>query len=65
MILFGNKSFGKYEKLAYDFSFNDLDGSVIKLSEFKNKVDYLVEGNLGNQDNPSIIINMITNESIR
>ena len=26
-----------YEKLAFDFSFNDLDGSEIKLSEFKNK----------------------------
>ncbi len=27
-----------YKKLAHDFSFNDLDGSQIKLSEFKNKV---------------------------
>ena len=42
MILFGNKSFGKYEKLAYDFSFNDLDGSIIKLSEFKEKVIVIV-----------------------
>jgi glutathione peroxidase len=42
MILFGNKSFGKYEKLAYDFSFNDLDGSVIKLSEFKEKVIVII-----------------------
>ena len=42
MILFGNKSFGKYEKLAYDVSFNDLDGSVIKLSEFKEKVIVII-----------------------
>ena len=42
MILFGNKSFGKYEKLVYDFNFNDLDGSVIKLSEFKEKVIVIV-----------------------
>ena len=42
MILFGNKSFGKYEKLAYDFSFNDLDGSIIKLSEFREKVIVIV-----------------------
>ena len=42
MILFGNKSFAKYEKLAYDFNFNDLDGSVIKLSEFKDKVIVIV-----------------------
>ena len=27
-----------YKKLAYDFSFNDLDGSKLELSEYKNKV---------------------------
>ena len=27
-----------YKKLAYDFVFNDLDGSEIKLSEYKNNV---------------------------
>ena len=27
-----------YEKLAYDFSFKDLDGTEFKLSEYKNKV---------------------------
>jgi len=27
-----------YEKLAYDFNFNDIDGSALKLSEFKGKV---------------------------
>ena len=29
---------GSYEKRAYDFSFKDLDGSSLKLSEFKNNV---------------------------
>jgi len=29
---------GSYKKLAYDFSFNDLDGTEMKLSQFKNKV---------------------------
>ena len=29
---------GDYNKLAYDFNFNDLDGSLLKLSEYKNKV---------------------------
>ena len=29
---------GKYEKLAYDFSFKDLDGSALKLSEYKGKI---------------------------
>jgi len=42
MILFGNKGSGEYKKLAYDFSFTDLDGSLIKLSEFKNKVIIVV-----------------------
>ncbi len=31
-----------YSKLAYDFSFNDLDGSTLKLSEFKDKVIVVV-----------------------
>jgi len=35
---FGTKSYGNYDKLAYDFYFNDLDGSKISLSEYKNKV---------------------------
>ena len=35
---FTTSSKGNYEKLAYDFSFNDLDGSEIKLSEYKDKV---------------------------
>jgi len=35
---FSSVANGSYKKLAYDFSFNDLDGSELKLSEFKNKV---------------------------
>ena len=40
--LFGNETNAKYEKLAYEFSFNDLDGSNINLSEFKNKVIVII-----------------------
>ena len=36
--LFASKINASYEKLAFDFSFNDLDGSEMKLSEYKNKV---------------------------
>ena len=38
--LFGNEKNveAKYEKIAYDFTFKDLDGSSLKLSDFKNKV---------------------------
>ena len=35
---FGNLSKANYEKLAYDFSFKDLDGTVLNLSEYKGKV---------------------------
>ena len=42
MILFGNKGSGEYEKLAYHFNFKDLDGSLIELSEFKDKVIIIV-----------------------
>ena len=38
MSLFSNTSNAKYEKIAYDFIFNDLDGTLLKLSEFKGKV---------------------------
>ena len=36
--LFSTNSNSSYKQLAYDFSFKDLDGSAIKLSEFKNRV---------------------------
>ena len=35
--LFGNAS-ANYSKLAYDFEFKSIDGSTIKLNDFKNKV---------------------------
>ena len=34
----GNNTSAKYEKLAYDFKFKDLDGNALSLAEFKNKV---------------------------
>ena len=42
MFLFSFKSLANYEKLAYDFNFNDLDGVNINLSDFKNKVIVVV-----------------------
>ena len=33
---------GEYNKLAYDFNFNDLDGSLLKLAEYKDKVIVVV-----------------------
>ena len=42
MTLFTTNVTGNYDKLAYDFSFNDLDGSAIKLSEYKNKIIVVV-----------------------
>ena len=40
----GSKNYAdaKYEKLAYDFSFNDLDGSSLSLEDFKKKVRIVV-----------------------
>ena len=38
MSFFTTNAAGNYDKLAYDFNFNDLDGSPLKLSEYKNKV---------------------------
>ena len=42
MFSFTSKSFGEYEKLAYDFKFNDLDGTELNLSEYKGKVIVIV-----------------------
>ena len=36
--LFSTKLNASYEKLAFDFSFKDLDGSEMKLADFKDKV---------------------------
>ena len=38
MSIFVTNVSGEYDKLAYDFNFNDLDGSPLNLSEYKNKV---------------------------
>ncbi len=42
MGLFENNTKADYDKLAYDFSFKDLDGSELKLSEYKNKIIVIV-----------------------
>ena len=34
MSLFSTNVSANYDKLAYDFNFNDLDGSALKLSAF-------------------------------
>ena len=39
---FTNQLNAKYEKLAYEFNFNGLDGNAITLSEFKNKVIIII-----------------------
>ena len=38
MSLFSTNSLGNYNKLAYDFNFNDINGKKLSLSTFKNKV---------------------------
>ena len=38
MSIFTTNSLTNDNKVAYDFSFNDLDGTLLNLSEFKNKV---------------------------
>ena len=42
MIFFTSNASGNYDKLAYDFNFNDLDGSKLQLSNFKNNVIVVV-----------------------
>jgi len=42
MGLFSTNINATYDKIAYDFSFNDLDGSVVHLSKYKNKVIVVV-----------------------
>ena len=37
-----NNISANYEKLAYDFKFKDLDGSILSLSEYKGKVIVVV-----------------------
>ena len=38
MTFFSTKISTNYDKLAYDFNFNDLEGNLLKLSEYRNKV---------------------------
>ena len=40
--ILGSYASAKYEKLAYDFYFKDLDGSILSLDEYKNKVIIVV-----------------------
>ena len=42
MSLFTMSATANYDKLAYDFNFNDLDGSPLNLSEYKDKVIVVV-----------------------
>ena len=38
MSFFSTSATGNYDKIAFDFNFNDLDGTPLNLSEYKNKV---------------------------
>ena len=44
LLMFGmiEKASANYSKLVYDFEFNSIDGSKIKLNDFKNKVLVIV-----------------------
>ena len=42
MSIFATNTSSNYDKLAYNFNFNDLDGSHLSLSEYKNKVIIVV-----------------------
>ncbi len=42
MTFFGTKVSSDYQKLAYDFNFQNIDGSELKLSEYQNKIIIVV-----------------------
>ena len=42
MIFFNNSVNAKYEKLAYDFEFKSIDGKILNLSNYKNKVIVII-----------------------
>jgi len=42
IVFFTNNTNAKYEKLAYEFTFNDLDGGALSLNQFKDKVIVVV-----------------------
>ena len=46
MSLFSASVSGNYDKLAYDFTFKDLNGDLLKLSQFKNKIIVNLSKNL-------------------
>ena len=41
-LFFASNVSGNYEKLIYDFSFKDLDGSTLNLSNYKDKVIVII-----------------------
>ena len=42
MFSFFNKTSANYSQLAYEFEFKNIDGGLIKLSDYKNKVIVIV-----------------------
>jgi glutathione peroxidase len=42
MSFFSASVSGNYDKLAYDFNFKDLNGDLLKLSDYKNKIIIVV-----------------------
>ena len=42
MFSFFNKVYANNQTLAYDYSFNGIDGNLVKLSDFKNKIIIVV-----------------------
>ena len=52
----GNNATAKYEKLAYDFVFKNLDGGTLNLAEFKKKLllQLMQQANVASQANMKI-----------
>tara|TARA_B100000029_G_C17231610_1_gene835563 strand:+ start:78 stop:596 length:519 start_codon:yes stop_codon:yes gene_type:complete len=42
MSIFGSSVSAKYEKLAYEFNFNNLNGNQLSLAEYKNKIIVII-----------------------
>ena len=40
--MFTSTAFGEYDKIAYEFSFEGIDGNPLKLKQFENKVIVLI-----------------------
>ena len=58
---FGLTLLSNYDKVAYDFNFNDLDGSSLSLSDYKEKV--IVVADIGLRENFLIYIALIFSNS--